>query len=165
MCSRLSFEIPCGTRLPHFAARAALAQWGVSLMTLTARSTFYWTTSLAIYFLWLFSMLFSVTMESSAANLKNECFVGGGVGSLKCIEFLSAMNKFRQKGGNTSVAGVMETDAFGSYVLGFQTGFNMDSPRRLRHICATEWQYEYHDGLALILVSEEPNETIWIGCG
>lgn len=97
-------------------------------MTLTTRSSFNWITSLTIYFLCLFSMLFSTTMGSSAANSKNEYFVGGGVGSLKCIEFLSAMNKFRQKGGNTSVAGVMEIDAFGSYVYGFQTGFNMESP-------------------------------------
>lgn len=40
----------------------------------------------------------------------------------------------RQKGGIASVAGVREIAAYSDYVLGFQTGFNSETPGR--HLAA-----------------------------
>jgi hypothetical protein len=52
---------------------------------------------------------------------------GGGIGMLGCPQFLNAMTTARQKGGLASISGVREIDAYASYVLGFQTGFNSEA--------------------------------------
>lgn len=50
--------------------------------------------------------------------------LGGGVGSVKCPEFVSAMERARAKGIG-SLGYVSETSGFTMYLLGFQSGYNM----------------------------------------
>ena len=65
--------------------------------------------------------------SSAIARDANGFWVGGGVGGLKCPEFLNAMATARQKGGLKSLAGVREIAPYEYYVSGFQTGFNSES--------------------------------------
>jgi hypothetical protein len=68
------------------------------------------------------------SLPLSAADLSGEYFVGGGVGTLPCTQFLNAMAEARQEGGLTSIAGADRINPWQSYVLGFQTGYNYAMP-------------------------------------
>jgi hypothetical protein len=65
--------------------------------------------------------------QQTTARDANGFWVGGGVGALKCPDFLNAMATARQKGGVESGAGGWEIVAYADYVLGFQTGFNSEA--------------------------------------
>jgi hypothetical protein len=49
---------------------------------------------------------------------------GGGVGMVRCPQFLNAMATARQNGGMGTLAGVKLMQGYMMYVAGFQTGFN-----------------------------------------
>ena len=76
----------------------------------------------------LFSLAAIVLLGNTAAARDERGFwMGGGVGSVGCPEFLNAMATARKKGGLTSVAGLREIAPFKYYVSGFQTGFNSEA--------------------------------------
>jgi len=75
--------------------------------------------------IWVMSVIIVALFSSGAGAYTEKGFMtGGGVGSVSCPDFLNAMATARQSGGLTSVAGVRIINPFGSYVLGFQTGYN-----------------------------------------
>jgi hypothetical protein len=65
--------------------------------------------------------------QQTTARDANGFWVGGGVGMLKCPDFLNAMATARQKGGIESAVGGREIVPYADYVLGFQTGFNSEA--------------------------------------
>jgi hypothetical protein len=65
--------------------------------------------------------------DASAADAQNLFKTGGGVGAVKCPEFLNVMADARQRGGVATVGGVNAVTAYLHYVLGFQTGFNAEA--------------------------------------
>jgi hypothetical protein len=64
---------------------------------------------------------------SFGADKNGAFFQGGGVGSVKCQDFIASMEKGRALGIG-SVGHANEIQGFAMYVLGFQTGYNMGTP-------------------------------------
>lgn len=69
----------------------------------------------------------SIADRASAATEKG-FMTGGGIGSVRCTEFIDAMATARQQGGIENPAGVRIIHQFTQYVLGFRTGYNMAKP-------------------------------------
>ncbi len=65
---------------------------------------------------------------SFAHDENGEYMVGGGVGGVSCNIFISSMASAQVKGGLNSIEGVDAVLPFISYVLGFQTGYNVAHP-------------------------------------
>lgn len=66
---------------------------------------------------------------SRAADAGGNYYIGGGVGGLKCPEFLNAMRETRQFGGVHSITGgANRISVWEEYLLGFETGYNLGSP-------------------------------------
>lgn len=61
-----------------------------------------------------------------AADAEGQFWMGGGVGGVKCPQFVASMEKARSLG-TGSVAYTNETRGFSMYVLGFQTGYNVST--------------------------------------
>jgi hypothetical protein len=72
-------------------------------------------------------VLFAATSRVSAADSQGRFEMGGGVGASGCPDFLNAMATARQRGGATSAEGVRVINSHIQYVLGFQTGFNVEA--------------------------------------
>ena len=66
------------------------------------------------------------TQLSYSADADGRFWLGGGVGSVKCPQFVASMEKARSLGIG-SVGYVKETQGFTMYLLGFQTGYNMST--------------------------------------
>ena len=64
---------------------------------------------------------------SHAADKNGNYVMGGGVGGVKCSQFVASMEKGRSFGIG-SYEYVIETYGFQMYLLGFQTGYNMGAP-------------------------------------
>ena len=62
--------------------------------------------------------------QPNAADSSGQYIVGGGVGALKCTQFINAMAEARQLGGLTSIEGINRIYPWASYVVGFETGYN-----------------------------------------
>src|SRR4051812_4014216 len=67
------------------------------------------------------------SLHSVAADATGKFMSGGGAGGETCPSFLNAMATARQRGGVNSAAGGNLISAFAMYVLGFQTGYNMQT--------------------------------------
>ena len=65
--------------------------------------------------------------NSNAADVKRGFLMGGGVGGLRCTDFMNAMATARLRGGLSSIEGIKFIDPYSHYVLGFQTGFNYEA--------------------------------------
>jgi hypothetical protein len=77
------------------------------------------------------SLLIALAFEPAAlvaADSEGQYLVGGGVGALRCTQFLNAMAEARQEGGLISIAGATRISPWASYVLGFETGYNFAMP-------------------------------------
>ena len=76
----------------------------------------------------LFTSAIIVLLGNAAAARDDRGFwMGGGVGSASCPDFLNAMATARKRGGLTSVAGLREIAPYQYYVAGFQTGYNSEA--------------------------------------
>lgn len=61
------------------------------------------------------------------ADGKGDFFIGGGVGGVKCPQFLNALATVRQHGGPGGLEGAKIVSPFLAYVHGFQTGYNSEA--------------------------------------
>ena len=68
-----------------------------------------------------------IALPSYAADGKGAFFLGGGAGGVKCPEFVADMERARSKRFGTP-AYVNVTQGFTMYILGFQSGYNMNKP-------------------------------------
>jgi hypothetical protein len=98
----------------HSDQPTADGHFGVHLPPMLRRLTIFVTLALAV-------------PDASAADAQNLFKTGGGVGAVKCPEFLNVMADARQRGGVATVGGVNAVTAYLHYVLGFQTGFNAEA--------------------------------------
>jgi hypothetical protein len=65
--------------------------------------------------------------NASARDMQTGNYVlGGGIGGVKCAQFLNSMATARQVGGLNSLAGIREINGFVQFVSGAQTGFNYE---------------------------------------
>lgn len=62
-----------------------------------------------------------------AADAAGIVWIGGGAGGVECPSFVSVMERARAAGLGT-VEYVSQTQGFMNYVVGFQTGYNMQTP-------------------------------------
>lgn len=65
---------------------------------------------------------------ASAADSAGQYMIGGGVGSLQCVQLTNDMAEARAMGGQTTIAGANKLNIWNQYVVGFQTGYNDAAP-------------------------------------
>ena len=68
-----------------------------------------------------------IATTAQGADKNGNYKIGGGVGVMKCPEFLDVMATHRQLGGMNTESGAVAVNPEIEYVLGFQTGFNLVS--------------------------------------
>lgn len=59
-----------------------------------------------------------------AADSNGQYMVGGGIGSVSCVDFISAMEEARRLGWTRSAASMSGVASFIAFLSGFQTAYN-----------------------------------------
>jgi len=65
---------------------------------------------------------------AGAADKQGKYLMGAGPGASSCPRFQDAMATARQRGGLDATGGAQVIEPFITYVLGFQTGYNVAAP-------------------------------------
>src|SRR5262249_9088167 len=76
-------------------------------------------------------VLLSIVFSSNAVNgydRDGNFMRGGGVGGVTCSGFTSVFKRTQAAGGMRTLEGTSNINAYTSYVLGFQTGYNAAAP-------------------------------------